>query len=204
MQSTLKTLCLGLVATGSLLAASVTMAADGASLYTSKQCDTCHGADANTPVADTFSPKLAGQNEVYLTQQIKDIRDGKRTNGKTADMKKKMDEISVSDKEAMALAKWIASQTAKSESATANGASVYTGKMCNTCHGADANSPITGSYPKLAGQDAVYLAQQIKDIRDGKRTNGMSASMKAMMGAFKVSDDEATTLGKWAASQAQK
>jgi cytochrome c len=113
MQLTKKTFYLGLAAASSLLAGSAVMAADGAALYTAKMCQTCHGPDANTPTVSTY-PKLGGQNESYLLAQIKDIRDGKRTNGQTAAMKAMMDAMKVSDDEAAAVAKWIASQPAKS------------------------------------------------------------------------------------------
>lgn len=81
----------------------------------------------------------------------------------------------------------------------AGGADLYKAKLCNTCHGADANTPLLPSYPKLAGQNAVYLAQQIKDIRDGKRNNGLSAAMKPMVA--NLSDADAQAISDWLATQ---
>ena len=81
----------------------------------------------------------------------------------------------------------------------ADGAGLYSSKLCNTCHGADANTPIMPSYPKLAGQNAAYAAQQIKDIRDGKRSNGMSAAMKAMVAS--LTDDEIQAIADWMSAQ---
>nr|VFJ69036.1 MAG: cytochrome c [Candidatus Kentron sp. FW] len=83
--------------------------------------------------------------------------------------------------------------------AMADGAALYTKKLCNTCHGADGNTPIMPTYPKLAGQNAAYMAQQIKDIRDGKRTNGQSATMKAMVSA--ITDDEIKSISDHLASK---
>ena len=40
-------------------------------------CGACHGPDGNSP-APNF-PKLAGQGERYLSKQMHDIKDGKRT-----------------------------------------------------------------------------------------------------------------------------
>ena len=37
----------------------------------SAACGGCHGFDGNSPLA-TY-PKLAGQNEAYITKQVKDI-----------------------------------------------------------------------------------------------------------------------------------
>ena len=81
----------------------------------------------------------------------------------------------------------------------ADGAALYSSKLCNTCHGADANTPIMPTYPKLAGQNAPYAAQQIKDIRDGKRANGMAAAMKAMVAT--LTDDEIEAIAEWMSAQ---
>lgn len=84
-------------------------------------------------------------------------------------------------------------------SASADGAALYTAKMCNTCHGADAKTPIMPTYPKLAGQNSDYLVQQVKDIRDGARTNGMSAVMKPLVAA--LTDAEIKEISDWIATQ---
>ena len=63
----------------------------------------------------------------------------------------------------------------------ADGAALYTAKMCQTCHGAEGKAPIMSLYPKLNGQNKDYLLAQMKDIKSGKRNNGMSMAMKAMV-----------------------
>jgi len=105
MQSTLKTLGIGLAAAGSLFAGSAVMATDGASLYKTKLCVNCHGADAKTPIMATY-PKLAGQNKDYALQQMKDIKSGARSNGMSAVMKGIM--AMVSDAEMETIAEWLA------------------------------------------------------------------------------------------------
>jgi cytochrome c553 len=46
---------------------------------------------------------------------------------------------------------------------------------CASCHGADYNSPIDPTYPKLAGQYADYLAHALKAYqRGGEVINGRS------------------------------
>ncbi|MBT8037104.1 MAG: cytochrome c [Verrucomicrobiae bacterium] len=77
------------------------------------------------------------------------------------------------------------------------GFKLFTDKTCATCHGADANTPISPAYPKLAGQNAEYLLAQMKDFHEGKRTNGQSAVMKPMMAL--VSEQEQKTLADWMA-----
>lgn len=77
----------------------------------------------------------------------------------------------------------------------ADGAALFKSKGCTTCHGADAKTTLQPSYPKLAGQNADYLAQQIMDIRDGKRTNGKTALMKPMVA--NLTDEEIKAIADW-------
>lgn len=95
---------------------------------------------------------------------------------------------------AMAVTLMILSPTAFA----ADGASLYKTKTCLTCHGKDGKSPIMASYPKLAGQNEAYTLQQMKDIKSGKRANGMTAAMKGIM--HLVTDDEMKALAKYIAT----
>lgn len=79
-----------------------------------------------------------------------------------------------------------------------DGAAIYNNPAkggCSACHGKDAKSPILKSYPKLAGQNEAYALQQLKDIKSGKRNNGMSAAMKGIM--HLVNDEEMAALAKY-------
>ncbi|UCB55290.1 MAG: cytochrome c [Thiotrichales bacterium] len=80
-------------------------ALDGAELYKTKTCLTCHGKDGKTTIMPSY-PKIAGQNEAYTLQQLKDIKSGARANGMSAAMKGIMH--LVSDEEMAALAAYIA------------------------------------------------------------------------------------------------
>ncbi|HPQ26747.1 MAG TPA: c-type cytochrome [Gammaproteobacteria bacterium] len=82
--------------------------------------------------------------------------------------------------------------------AAADGAALYQSKTCFSCHGKDAKTPILPAYPKLAGQNAVYAAQQMKDIKSGARSNGMTAAMKGVM--HLVSDEEIDAIAQWLSS----
>ena len=79
-------------------------ALDGAELYKTKTCFTCHGKDGKTTIMPSY-PKVAGQNEAYALQQMKDIKSGARANGMSAAMKGIMH--LVSDEEMEALAKYL-------------------------------------------------------------------------------------------------
>ncbi len=81
----------------------------------------------------------------------------------------------------------------------ADGAALYKSKTCWSCHGKDAKTPIMPVYPKLAGQNADYAYNQMKDIKSGARNNGQAAAMKGVMGL--VSDEEMRAIADWLSSQ---
>jgi cytochrome c len=83
--------------------------------------------------------------------------------------------------------------------AAAEGGALYAAKGCAACHGADGNSPIMPMYPKLAGQNADYALNQMKDIKSGARANGQSAAMKGIVAS--ISDDELEAIAEWLAAQ---
>ena len=80
----------------------------------------------------------------------------------------------------------------------ADGAALYKSKTCTACHGKDAKTPLMPNYPKIAGQNAAYAFQQMKDIKSGARSNGQSAAMKGVM--HLVTDEEMQDLADYVAS----
>jgi len=70
---------------------------------------------------------------------------------------------------------------------------------CRTCHGAGGSAPLAPSYPKLNGQNKAYLISSIKAYRDGQRTGGLSAVMKAQSAMLSEADIE--ELAEYYASQ---
>jgi cytochrome c len=63
----------------------------------------------------------------------------------------------------------------------ADGAALYAEKTCIACHGKEGRKPMTPTFPKLAGQNAAYMEQQMRDIKSGARSNASSAAMKGVM-----------------------
>ena len=45
-------------------------------------------------------------------------------------------------------------------------------EVCQACHGMDGNSQVA-DYPKLAGQNADYLAKTLRDYKSGARKNAI-------------------------------
>ena len=71
--------------------------------------------------------------------------------------------------------------TLVSGTALADGAALYAEKTCIACHGKEGKKPMTPTFPKLAGQNAAYMEQQMRDIKSGARANASSAAMKGVM-----------------------
>ncbi|MCX7167388.1 MAG: cytochrome c [Rhodocyclales bacterium] len=79
--------------------------------------------------------------------------------------------------------------------ALADGKTLYMEKTCIACHGKDAKKPLTPEYPRLAGQNAKYAENQMKDIKSGARANGNTAAMKGVM--HLVTDEDIKELAKY-------
>ena len=92
----------------------------------------------------------------------------------------------------------VGSMLATGAIASAEGAKLYAEKTCIACHGKDGKKTLTPQYPKLAGQNAAYAEQQMKDIKSGARANGQAAAMKGVM--HLVSDAEIKVLAEYLAT----
>lgn len=53
--------------------------------------------------------------------------------------------------------------------------------VCAGCHGADGNGGADPLWPKLAGQDADYIAKQLADFKAGRRKDPLMAGMVATL-----------------------
>jgi cytochrome c553 len=56
---------------------------------------------------------------------------------------------------------------------------MYNNLGCSGCHGAGGNSMVP-SYPSLAGKDAGWLVQQLKDFQSGARIDPTMNAMAPM------------------------
>jgi cytochrome c553 len=88
---------------------------------------------------------------------------------------------------------------AASQAVAADGKALFADKGCTACHGDDAKTPLQEGYPKLAGQNAAYVVQQLKDIKAGARANGqVPDTMKPV--AEDLDDASITAIADWLAS----
>ncbi|MES9830054.1 MAG: cytochrome c [Candidatus Thiodiazotropha sp.] len=88
---------------------------------------------------------------------------------------------------------------AYAESDDIDSANLYLAKACAGCHGVDGRSPVDPYYPKIAGQYEGYLYNQLRDMKNGSRSNSQSNIMKGIMTA--VSEKEMRAIAAWLAKQ---
>lgn len=59
--------------------------------------------------------------------------------------------------------------------------------VCAACHGMDGNSA-SAQYPKLAGQHAAYIVQQLEMFKSGKRPNPIMVGFASMLNEQEMRD----------------
>ncbi len=138
------------------------------------RCFICHGTNGES--SSPAFPRLAGQNAAYVKQQLADFLSGKR---KSSSMQPMVEGLTPEDM--AALGAWFAQQTTQGhpvEDRELAGVgrfiylrgNPYSGvAACATCHGSDGHG--TATLPRLAGQHAQYLENQIKQFNRRERTN---------------------------------
>ncbi|GAA4866210.1 cytochrome c [Luteimonas vadosa] len=63
-----------------------------------------------------------------------------------------------------------------------------TGQSCIDCHGADGNTPLDPTYPKLGGQYADYLEHALQGYRDGKRSHALMSQQAKDLDDQQIAD----------------
>jgi cytochrome c553 len=71
--------------------------------------------------------------------------------------------------------------------------------VCLACHGLNGNST-NPEWPNLAGQNAAYIAEQLKAFRDGKRA-GTPNALVMMTQAATLTDEDIADIGAYYAAQ---
>lgn len=132
-------------------------------------CAACHGADGNS-VAPEF-PSLAGQSWRYIYIQLKDYKEGRRSNPLMTPMA-----AALSREDMVNIANYFAAQPLKvadpvvlSEDRLKAGKAKADETLCTMCHlgGFLGQNEI----PRLAGQRNAYLVTQLKAFKARTRTN---------------------------------
>ncbi len=163
-------------------------------------CGACHNPDGNSLVP--IFPKLAGQGERYLLEQLRDIRSGARAVPEMTGLL-----TSSSDQDLADLAAWYASQSVSTGFADPalvergralfNGGDLQSGlPACIGCHAPDGAGVASAGFPRLGGQHAAYVSKQLKAFREGQRTEADAAAVMASI-AGRLSDADIDALSSY-------
>lgn len=156
-------------------------------------CTACHGPTGVSPAPNW--PNLAGQGEKYLVKQITEIKEGKRSVPEMAPFVGSLTKQDIED-----ISAFYASQTAPVGATNtefmALGEALYRGgdskkeiPACSSCHSPTGKGNTLATFPHIAGQKVEYTIKQLKDFREGHRTNdGDSKIMRTI--AEKLSNKE--------------
>ncbi|SEE90011.1 Cytochrome C oxidase, cbb3-type, subunit III [Burkholderia sp. WP9] len=131
-------------------------------------CVACHGPMGNSTNPDY--PILAGQSARYLYLQLKDFKEGRRSDPRMSPMAANLSRDDMQD-----LADYFAAQKLVSVPFKADSASIEAGKnkaaevLCTMCHlgGFSGQNEI----PRVSGQLYPYIVKQMQDFRSHTRTN---------------------------------
>jgi cytochrome c553 len=161
------------------------------------KCFICHGADGES--SSPVFPRLAGQNAAYVARQLADYKAGKR---KSTTMAPMVEDLTPADFTALG-AYFAARPTHYHPVEDPDLAQVgrfvylrgnpYSGvAACATCHGPTGQGSDT--LPRLAGQHAQYVENQLKQFNKRERTND-NAVMHAI--ASKLSELEVKAVASY-------
>jgi cytochrome c553 len=172
--------------------------ADDAQTIAANVCVACHGADGNSLVP--MFPNLAGLQESYIAKQLHDFMSGRRKNDMMAPII-----ATLKPEDVAPLAAYFASQKMK-QGEPDDKKQVGFGKMvffdgneesgvpaCVGCHqpkGAGHNI-----YPRIGGQQAQYIVQQLKNFASGERSNDVSRFMRVT--AKRMTEEEIDAVAQY-------
>jgi cytochrome c553 len=137
-------------------------------------CARCHGIEGEGGGDGAF-PRLANQNAAYLRQTMDEYASGARRSGIRGPIAAALDANErrrVADYYAARRPPPAPAPPADSGRVLARSGDASRGiPVCGACHGTavEADSAISPRYPRLAGQHAWYLRQQLALWRDGRR-----------------------------------
>ncbi|MBI5891987.1 MAG: cytochrome c4 [Nitrosomonadales bacterium] len=161
-------------------------------------CAGCHNPDGNSVIPE--NPKLAGLNVKYLNRQLKDFKSGDRTSPIMSSIIPMVDES-----EFKALAQYFSEQK-RSDGATdkpdlaAQGKQIFDEGIigsavpaCSGCHNEDGSG--TDKYPRLNGQNSVYVVNQLTNFKSGERKNDPKAVMQTV--AKRMTEQEIAAVAEY-------
>jgi cytochrome c553 len=173
-------------------------------------CGACHGSNGIAAVA-TF-PNLAGQSADYLYWALVEFKRAARVDSPMTAQVAPLGDADMRDLAvyfaALPPAPVIRSEIAHADDARAaalfrNGDPPRGIPPCQGCHGREAaghpeadSKPMLRAYPMLRGQHAAYIAQRLRNWRNGQPS--LSSNDRVMSGIAATLDDDAiTAISEW-------
>jgi cytochrome c553 len=183
---------LGLAAWLALAATfSAHVAAQDANTLAATVCAACHGGDGNSAIP--MFPKIAGLQEAYIVKQLRDFQAGRRKSDVMAPVV-----AGLKPEDLAPLAAYYSSRPLR-PGGDGDRTLVSVGKLiyfegneetgvpaCVGCHQPQGTGHLI--YPRIGGQHAVYVKQQLKNFAAGERSNDVSRFMRVI--AKRMSDEE--------------
>lgn len=163
-------------------------------------CAGCHGVDGNSVMA--IFPKLAGLGTKYLVKQMQDIKSGARNVVEMTGLLAASSDQDINDLAAYYQSQKVTIGQAKKELIEQGEALYRVGNpatnvaACTACHGPAGLGVDLASFPALAGQQADYLAAQLKKFRSGERTNDGDTRMMRSVAA-RLTDKEIESVSSY-------
>ena len=170
-----------------------------------ESCSACHGTDGNSISSDW--PKLAGQNQKYLYEQLKYFKDGIRMNALMMSVTPYLQTLD--NKDLLDIAAFYSDyeitvgQARNDEELLNLGTQLYRfGNMkkgvpaCTSCHAVHGQGNNLAGFPAVAGQQVGYLTSTLKAYRSKERNTGELSEMMQSI-AQNLSDDEIDALANY-------
>lgn len=153
-----------------------------------EQCAGCHGAKGIS--SNGQYPNLAGQQAMYLTNQLTAFKEGTRVNPMMQGMAAGLSEAEINN-----LAAYFASLPNKYVNTGVKVPAEASAKfaMCAGCHGTAAEG--RSGFPRLANQNPDYLVTQLHAFKKGTRKGGPMPSI-----ATSLSEEDIKTLSVYLSS----
>jgi cytochrome c553 len=162
-------------------------------------CQACHGANGNSTNPEW--PSLAGLGADYIAEQLKNFKEGKRTNpvmmpnamslsaADMADLGAYFDSLTNTGLEADP-SYWQAGEKLYRGGDSARGI-----PACMACHGPTGHGNEPAKFPALRGQQSVYVMKQLNDYASGARPTGPNGIMQTI--AKRLSADDIRNLASY-------
>jgi cytochrome c553 len=147
-------------------------------------CNACHGQSGFKSM-----PRLGGQSAAYLVAALRAYKEDRRAHATMRDVARALSERDIAD----LAAHYAAVPKAVGESVAPTPAQT---ERCAACHGVDGAQPAAPEIALIAGQNAGYLEQSLREYKSGVRAHEV---MKEQVRG--LDDAQIAELAAWYAAQ---